>query len=510
MMRINELKCIDVLMRTLITNGSLSEEILSDFSSYSTYETARNSVFNIISINNVLQHFTENPPFSLESFLNTGIIPNLYEDKIATPSVDKIYLNDYKEFYKQMLEAFKTGDYTFDGSGNIYVASDKIETIIPEVWLHRLSIACRKNNYKQMFFYNKRTKGPILDKNDLIDFLRQSKTFLVTLTSANPNNNLEDIYSELQEKILNGLNSRSEVKVDSIINRFKRNAPKDCEINISKYKLADAFWLLAQAEKEGLEFYNKSLKEQMEDINKWMLEFINSNERSINNAQLYVLLSGVNKNYNFDKNELSKKDVIAGLFSTYIYLLNSLDLDFNDLSISSFKLERYMNKELENNLIKYTDLIKELNSLIEDKERIRENLDELLSELNDTNKLDDNIYDSKTQEYKEKLGKYKEIEQLENEKTTLRNQLQALISNEQENSLESIAFNNELIMSLILEATKKGRIYLNIKGTKLNIELYNDQLGKIVFKASISMDNLLSFMENVNNTLADYFNPPSL
>ena len=507
-MRINELKCIDVLMRTSIMNGNLSEEILSDFSSFHTYETARNSLFNIISINNILERFTENPPFSLESFLHTGIIPTLYDDKIATPTIDMPYLNNYKEFYKQMLEAFKTDNYTFDGSGNIYVASDKIETIIPEAWLHRLSIACRKNNFKKMFFYNKNSKKPIHDKNDLLEFLRHSKTFLVTLSSANPNNDLNDIYNNLESKKIKGLDSQDEIKVNNIINRFKRNTPKDCTMNISKYKLADAFWILSKAEKEGNNFYTKPLKEQIKDINNWMIEFINYNERAINNAQLYVLLSGVNKTYNYDKKTIPNRDVIVGLFSTYIKMLYSLGIDFNNLSISTFKLEKYLSKDLEDKLVQYNELISELNLLSENKEEMRSKLDELLSNM--PNNDDENDYVNMSREYQEELQKYKEIEHLENEKTTIRNQLQALIDSEQENSLENIAFNNELIMSLILEATKNGRIYLDSKGTKLNIELYNDQLGKLVFKTSITMDNLLSFMENVNNTLADYFNPPSL
>ena len=68
-----------------------------------------------------------------------------------------------------------------------------------------------------------------------------------------------------------------------------------------------------------------------------------------------------------------------------------------------------------------------------------------------------------------------------------------------------IAFDNDRIMSLIERAVREGRVYLNpYNKNRLTIELHNDTIGKTVFRASISLEQLLQFVENNNFEIDDY------
>ena len=79
-----------------------------------------------------------------------------------------------------------------------------------------------------------------------------------------------------------------------------------------------------------------------------------------------------------------------------------------------------------------------------------------------------------------------------------RNQLQDQIRIAQQNSIEDLAFDNDLIIFLIIEAVKRGRVYFRPGTNHLIIELYNEELGKTIFKVSISTANLITFIENFN------------
>jgi len=65
-----------------------------------------------------------------------------------------------------------------------------------------------------------------------------------------------------------------------------------------------------------------------------------------------------------------------------------------------------------------------------------------------------------------------------------------------------IAFDNDKIMSLINEATRNGRIYLE-KDT-LVVELYNKDITVPVFKTTINIDRMLDFIENMNMNLEEF------
>ena len=198
----NELKAIEVLMTHLVNDTSLHKEVYSRFTEEKTFEKTKVGLFNQISINSLLDTYEENPNFSLEFFLYNGLIPGMYETAVATPTVDIALQKDVKEYYRRLYRALKDGNYTFDENNNIFVSSEEIETIVPQIWLYRLSNAYRKSAYKEMFLYNKKSENNILDINGLIDYLRHTKTFLVTMKSGNTNDDLAKIFSDTKERVI--------------------------------------------------------------------------------------------------------------------------------------------------------------------------------------------------------------------------------------------------------------------------------------------------------------------
>ena len=86
-----------------------------------------------------------------------------------------------------------------------------------------------------------------------------------------------------------------------------------------------------------------------------------------------------------------------------------------------------------------------------------------------------------------------------------RNNLMATNRDKNDSSIEEIAFDNDRIMTLIERAVREGRIYLNpYNKNRLTIELHNDEIGKTIFRASISLEQLLQFIENNNFDLDNY------
>lgn len=184
-MPIKELKCIEILIRFLARKSNLKDEISSEFSDTETFNSSKINLFNIISINDLIENFDLNQPFSLEQFLMDGKIPGMYDEPTHTPEEDPRYIYDYKQYYTLLVEALKEGNYLFDESNNLFVSSTKLETTVPQIWLYRLAQATKKTKYQRMYFYNKNKENNITDKNALLDYLHHTKTFLVELSSAN-------------------------------------------------------------------------------------------------------------------------------------------------------------------------------------------------------------------------------------------------------------------------------------------------------------------------------------
>ena len=290
-MPINELKCIEVLMRYLAQNSKLTQEIHSEFDETATYEHTKTNLFNLLTIFDLIENFDINQPFSLEYFLKTGVIIGMFEEPTITPDEDFKNKQDYLEFYKNLIEAFKEGNYLFDDTNNIFVSSEKLETVIPQIWLDRLSQAVKHTKYQRMYFFNKKKENNITDKNSLIDYIRHTKTFLVELSSSNPNIDYDLEFSSTEAKTNNAVRGNREIKIEDIIQIFQEQLSSECDCKISKYKLSDAFFLVSKAERMGREFYCEPLQVQQKYLNKWMLEYINSNERTKKETQKLILLA---------------------------------------------------------------------------------------------------------------------------------------------------------------------------------------------------------------------------
>lgn len=507
-MQVTELKCIEVLIRSLVNKTALDKEALSEFDRISTFEETKNNLFNIISIDDLLSNFNHIQPFSLELFLHTGIVPGMFEEKTQIPNIDSKYFKDYLSFYKDLLEALQEENYIFDEDNNVFVSSGKIETIIPQVWLYRLAQATKRSKFERLYFYNKNKENNIKDKNELLDYLRHTKTFVVELSSNNQKADYQVEFLSAEAKTNQQVDSNREVKVSEVMELFKSNVSSEYQTTIRKYKLSDAFFLISKAEKMGRDFYTEPLEIQQKYINRWMLEFIHSNELAKNETQKFILLATTKKNSNYDPKDFDRKQVIIGLFNLYINIIKNIGRNYELVSLQDFKIEEYISSETQDNIKALDDIIKRVNSSRISQAYIRQDLAETHDYVRPLDQVEDeSIISEKKVENSSLTEMLKLQEAIEFACGQKRNQLQDKIRLAQQNSIEDLAFDNDLIIALIIEAVKRGRIYFKTGTNHLIIELYNDELGKTIFKVSISTTNLITFMENFNFGLEELDTP---
>ena len=503
-MQVNELKCIEVLIRSLVNKTNLDQEALSEFDRLSTFEFTKNNLFNLISIDDLLNNFNHIQPFSLELFLHTGIVPGMFEEKIQVPAIDSKYYRDYLTFYKDLLDALKEENYIFDENNNVFISSEKLETVIPQVWLYRLAQATKRSRFERMYFYNKNKENNIKDKNELLDYLRHTKTFVVELSSSNPKADYQLEFLSAEAKTNQQVDGNREVKVADIMELFKSNVSEDYQTTIRKYKLSDAFFLISKAESMGRDFYTETLEVQQKYINKWMLEFIHSNEQAKTQTQKFILLASTKKNSNFNPKDFDRKQVIIGLFNLYITIIKNIGRNYELVSLQDFRIEEYLSLETQDNIKALDDIIKRVNSSRLSQAHIRQDLIETHDIVRPLDQIEDESIISKKKVENSSLTEMLKLQEaIEIACGQKRNQLQDKIRLAQQNSIEELAFDNDLIISLIIEAVKKGRVYFKPSTNHMIIELYNDELGKTVFKVSISTTNLIKFIENFNYGLEE-------
>lgn len=498
-MLMDELKCIEVLLRNIVRNSNLKAEIMSEFSEEETFEEHKKNLFNLISIDNLIANFSENVPFSLESFLKTGIIPNMYEERTATPFIESDFKGDYRDFYNSLLTALKENNYVFDKDNNIHISTSSIEATIPQVWLYRLAAASKRNTYERVYFYKKTDIANIPNKKALIDYLRQTKTFIAELTTSNPNADYEMDFLSAQSMVKGKLANQQEVKVEQVIRYFKESMPQTYNIEISKYKLADEFWLLKKVDAMGSSFYSEPIEIQESLLNKWILERTMSNEIASQETQKYILLANLEGTHDYEKNPSRKESVIVGLFNLYISLLNQLTIDVADISFRDFKVKAYLDEQTEENKVFH----RETNLLIEKEEdllaRITQEITQILRDIEQLDIIRDfDIINQKREKYNQLVSIYEEHEK---KRKAFYNQNNA-IGEAIETPIEDPTFDNGTIMSKITEATKKGRVYVN--GNHLVMELHNHSFSEPVFSASIAIDQLLEWIENINFGFEEY------
>ena len=244
----------------------------------------------------------------------------------------------------------------------------------------------------------------------------------------------------------------------------------------------------------GSKFQSVPLKAQQELLKTWILEYLNTNDLAIVETQ--KLIAAPEERDSLDNNKL-----IVGLFSLYIQMLNTFNIDFDNLSLSSFRIKEYASPQLQRHMRELRTVINEQESeeTKSKEEELVELITTLLTEIKqiDVSKKSD-LLAEKQEKYFETLKQYEELKlKIEPELQQKRNSLQNIINYEQSNSIEDLAFDYNTIMNLILGATKNGRIYINpYEKEELIIEIFNKELGIITFKTKISLNKLLDFINN--------------
>ena len=490
-MFIQELSCLEVLLNHLVNDTDLNREIFTDFSSTLTFANKRSNLFNIVSINNLIANYHEPAPFDLDEFVRTGIIKGVYDKPTIIPIIDPKDQRDPVRFIRNLVEALKDDNYILDDEHSVFVSSGTVETSLPEAWLYRLSEGFKRKNFSKLYFFNKHEEADISDKVSLIDYLRHTKTFLVSLSSET-RDDYEVEFAKAEALTNAEVKNSPVVRVEDLIKSFKRKIPKDYKVEVDRYKLSDLFFIVKKAEEAGQEFYTKPLEEQKKDINDWFVDFINSNARANESAQEFLLLGECS----------NKREVIIGLINQYFDLLEAEDFDFNQISLTDLKISTYIPADLQQSLEDRKTLVQAINRLKSEKADTKRQIDEYKVVLDKVSLTDEQFKDIKAR-LTTLVEKYRIIEQEEEKYQKTCTYLQDTVREEQKDSILDISFANNEIIKLIIEAVKHGRVYLNNNGTQVTFESYNNQVGKTTFKATINVRDLLTLIENINYALKE-------
>lgn len=506
-MFMNELKCIEILCNNVHYGHDLKHTINKEYASFSDFKKALLNLFNLQSIQILLQTYTTSSSFNIEHFLKTGIIPHRYEDKIATPHLDPYFQNEPSAFYEEMIKALKEGNYTFSERGNIIVSSELIEAEIPSEWLYRLAQSYKNENYQEVFMYNKNKENDITDENSLVNYLHHTKLFSCTLNTSIPNIDLKKNYNNAKNIVTSDINKEDEIKVNDLITSFKDNLSSEVNCHITKIKLDFSIitMLVKKANHLGMDFYSKTLKVQKKYLNNWLIDYLNSNIKASEEMQIYLLklLQGENTIPKENINQL-----LISFLNTYLLILKDSLSDFTNITLSDFKISTYMNENLQTYLANLHEVIKKINSdsyAREEANTISE-IEVLIQQIKQLDSNQENaIVRQKNKELSALFDKHTELDNLKNELMSKRNTLQNLIHYEQENSLQEIAFDNDYIMSLLIEAIYQGKVYINpLDKDEIVFEISNPELGKTTFQAKISIKKALN-MIFINNTILEEY-----
>ena len=175
------------------------------------------------------------------------------------------------------------------------------------------------------------------------------------------------------------------------------------------------------------------------------------------------------------------------------------------MSLSDFKIDEYISSETELDLIELDRIIKNINKDAAAKSRLSQKLTDIGTEISSLDlKKDKEELDRKKEERNFILDLYTNHEKIEEDLNLKRNFLQEKVRIAKLSSIESIAFDNDLIVDLLIRSTKSGRVYFKPGSNHITFELYNEELGKVIFKSSISLEKALLFIENNNFKLEDY------
>lgn len=469
-MTIKEAKCLELLMDNIYYHTDINNQIKTEFGNSSEF-------------------------LSSITILKTELIINsIINNRMTCPNQEGLDIP--LSVYNELIDAFLAKDYIIYNDGSVYIKIGDSSMHISEEWLAKLNNNLKNSLYQKIYLYNKKKENDITDETGLQNYIYHTKTFLVESNDHLSTTDLDDIFSKSKQKTEHQLEKKKNVKVDQVIASFIKNSHKEANFSITKFKVPSTLFVTQKANKMGINFYKLPLHKQKSLICEWFLEYINYNSKNneVTEAYLHTLLT------NNNDNNFTKQNLIPGLFSLYISILNGLNIDYSEISLFEFHIKIYLSNSLQIHLKELQELIKQINR-IQDRD-LSNQINKLKNELKQINPKDSNYLIAKNNELNELLTELKSEESITS-KMEQRNSLQNIIHYEQETCLNDIAFDNDKIMELITESTKNGRVYINpLDKNKILIELYNKELGKITFQAEISIEKIIEFI-NTNNCIIE-------
>ena len=497
-----ELKAIEVLLNYALLRNGLSEIITEEFVSPSDFTRAKMNIFNLISIHIIAS--SENlPNIDYDKFLKDGRC-ELYSKSIKSVYYELNKILTSKEIVSEIVLALKHNGYSFDGQSNIVIKTRYVTATITKEWLCRLSELCRQTNFRRIFLYNKNHENDITDEKSLLNYLYHTKTYHISL-SSDTGVNLRGIYNNAGYLTRNLLSSKKKVKVEDIREAFTSSVGTSINSRVEKYTIPSYTYILKKANKAGDAFYSKPLSLQKEYISKWLLEMEVSNNKAIEELRKLVLYTKPDSSYREVSEKVDMSNAILGLFNTFIRLLRDSEIDLFDISISKIKLKKFINDKTLEYYEELRSIIKEINSLEDEDDKedsITNSISKRLQKINNTASAEGSIDEELsvlTQEFEIFKNRQRNKDELGNRRNTIQN----IIHYNHEHSLEEIAFDNEKIIGLILNAISSGRIYFDDnRRDRIVIECFDKELGLVTFKADIKLSDFLTLVEDINYSVA--------
>ena len=481
-----EMKVIEVIINYLDSRGNLANLISENFEDEDDFLRSKINLFNLISINSIV-----------------SLNPNFNEKEIEKIVSGIQIINNprnlsKRRIYNNIVLALKNRQYSFDFDNNILINNKKIEVVFSPSWLYNLVTMSKENTFLRVLLFNKNWEMDIHDDKSLLNYLYHTKMFLISMLGDQMR--LNNDYKHAERNTKGVLVGKSNIKTYEIKEAFLRNVPKSTKADVTKYDFSN-YSMFLEKSKQG-NFFNKTLKEQKEDIKKWIIEDESvSIETNINLTKLLFLL---NDNNSYD--DICKKVNInmcwAGLLKIYLYILISMDIDYANLYLSKMRIKNYVNDELVSNYAELKETVKEINSSVYTFE-IGEIKNKIAKGVEDCNEYRDS---KDEQELIRKYNKVREdIDQYVTREKKLarlcnkRNELQNRIHEEKINQPIDLAFDNDKIMSLINEVILTGRIY--VLNNVITLEINNKEMGMNVFKLVIPIEDFLYFVDYSNEEL---------
>ena len=485
-----EMNVIEVLLYYLDNQGDFERIVDEEFSSFQSFQSSKINLFNLISINSIV---SLNPNLDDESI-----------DKLVS-KIELITNHNYtnRELIENIINALRNNNYSFDVNNNIIITCEDLELVVSSSWVYELANVCNDSTFNRVLLFNKNMNLDIHDKKSLLNYLYHTKAFLVSMRSNNKD--LDSIYRHAQANAKGMLVDKDSVKTYDIKDALYRNVPSDVETEITSCDLNNYNRLVEKVDSDR-RFYNRSLKEQKERLSKWILE--DQVVDISDNIELSKLLFLVNKNSSYKElfSSIDRNKCIVALFRMYMWLLTKMDMDYSNLYLSKIRIKSFMTDDLQKDHLNLKRVVRDISSDKYNKDR-DELAKQVISNVSLSNALRENNMEKDNEtvytNIKSLVHQYVDNVKAEEKLCNKRNSLQNVIQYKQENSALDVAFDNDVVMDLILSALYSGKVYVDNKDV-IHIEKYNDETGMKIFEGVIPFRDFIYFVECSNEDLIEF------